>query len=429
MSEAPAAPSRRTPTTSRGQRMVERLLDAAGAVFLAHGYRGSSVSLLCRQAGVANGTFYQYFPDKDALLAQLLARFQGLVLAELRRAAARGHDRRGRIEAVVAALHDLLLREIGLLQLFREAEPTAGAAAAAFYAELEAELPRLLDLPGIAPALLARFVLGAVYFNVVSRGVWGLEHQPLPSLVQFVLHGMAPPHTDPACWTWAVEREPLLPPRPTAAPPAVDAASPPGGGEATRRRLLAAAEELFGTLGYHETTVARLTEAAGVGLGTFYLHFPGKQELLAELVQRTTRRLTALVAAAVDGVEHRLAQEVLALRAFLVFVGRHGRMYRVVQEAEFVSREIGAGYYLTLARGYEQSLAQAMAQGEVRSLDPLALGLALLGVGHFIGQGGGLDLASPGGPAPIPATAALLMGGLLGGARRPGPTAARGERG
>jgi AcrR family transcriptional regulator len=404
--------------------MVERLLDAAGAVFLAHGYRGSSVSLLCRQAGVANGTFYQYFPDKDALLGQLLARFQGLVLAELRRAAARGHDRRGRIEAVVAALHDLLRREIGLLQLFREAEPTAGAAAAAFYTELEVELPRLLDLPGIAPALLARFVLGAVYFNVVSRGVWGLEHQPLPSLVQFVLHGMAPPHADPARWTWAVGREPLLPPAPT-----VDAASPPGGGEATRRRLLAAAEELFGTLGYHETTVARLTEAAGVGLGTFYLHFPGKQELLAELVHRTTRRLTALVAAAVDGVEHRLAQEVLALRAFFVFIGRHGRMYRVVQEAEFVSREIGAGYYLTLARGYERSLAQAMARGEVRSLDPLALGLALLGVGHFVGQGARDGSASPGSDPPVTATVALLMGGLLGPPRRPGPVIARGERG
>jgi len=404
--------------------MVERLLDAAGAVFLAHGYRGSSVSLLCRQAGVANGTFYQYFPDKDALLGQLLARFQGLVLAELRRAAARGHDRRGRIEAVVAALHDLLRREIGLLQLFREAEPTAGAAAAAFYTELEVELPRLLDLPGIAPALLARFVLGAVYFNVVSRGVWGLEHQPLPSLVQFVLHGMAPPHADPARWTWAVGREPLLPPAPT-----VDAASPPGGGEATRRRLLAAAEELFGTLGYHETTVARLTEAAGVGLGTFYLHFPGKQELLAELVHRTTRRLTALVAAAVDGVEHRLAQEVLALRAFFVFIGRHGRMYRVVQEAEFVSREIGAGYYLTLARGYERSLAQAMARGEGRSLDPLALGLALLGVGHFVGQGARDGSASPGSDPPVTATVALLMGGLLGPPRRPGPAIARGERG
>ncbi len=40
-------------------------------------------------------------------------------------------------------------------------------------------------------------------------------------------------------------------------------------GEATRQRLLDAAERLFGTRGFHDTSIVEITREAGVGHGTF----------------------------------------------------------------------------------------------------------------------------------------------------------------
>ena len=49
-------------------------------------------------------------------------------------------------------------------------------------------------------------------------------------------------------------------------------------GERTRRRLLEAAESVFAELGYHDASIVKITEAAGVGQGTFYLYFASKKE-------------------------------------------------------------------------------------------------------------------------------------------------------
>ena len=38
-------------------------------------------------------------------------------------------------------------------------------------------------------------------------------------------------------------------------------------GERTRRRLLEAAEAVFAELGYHDASIVKITEAAGVGAG------------------------------------------------------------------------------------------------------------------------------------------------------------------
>jgi AcrR family transcriptional regulator len=52
----------------------------------------------------------------------------------------------------------------------------------------------------------------------------------------------------------------------------------------TRNKLLEAAEQVFGDLGFHDASIVKITEAAGVGQGTFYLYFGSKQEIFDELV-------------------------------------------------------------------------------------------------------------------------------------------------
>jgi len=58
-------------TSQRVLETVERLLDAGAAVFGARGYHATSVGDILLEAGVARGTFYRYFDDKEALLATL----------------------------------------------------------------------------------------------------------------------------------------------------------------------------------------------------------------------------------------------------------------------------------------------------------------------------------------------------------------------
>lgn len=49
------------------------ILDAARQVFAEHGYEGAAVRDIIRRTDLASGTFYNYFPDKDAIFVALIA--------------------------------------------------------------------------------------------------------------------------------------------------------------------------------------------------------------------------------------------------------------------------------------------------------------------------------------------------------------------
>lgn len=60
------------PTTARGRATRQALIDAAEQVFLEESYDRASIAEITRRAGVAQGTFYLYFPDKKAAFAALV---------------------------------------------------------------------------------------------------------------------------------------------------------------------------------------------------------------------------------------------------------------------------------------------------------------------------------------------------------------------
>jgi len=61
------------PRTERGRRTRRAILDAAAAEFGALGFHDASVSSITRRAGVALGSFYTYFPSKDAVFRALVS--------------------------------------------------------------------------------------------------------------------------------------------------------------------------------------------------------------------------------------------------------------------------------------------------------------------------------------------------------------------
>lgn len=66
---------RRQPRQSRGQRRVDLLLDAAATVIVRQGVQGATAEAIALEARTAKGSFYQFFPNRDAVLAALALRY------------------------------------------------------------------------------------------------------------------------------------------------------------------------------------------------------------------------------------------------------------------------------------------------------------------------------------------------------------------
>jgi AcrR family transcriptional regulator len=65
---------RRRPRQERAQVTVEAIIGAARKILVRHGRAGLTTNHVAELAGVSIGSLYQYFPDKDALVHELLGR-------------------------------------------------------------------------------------------------------------------------------------------------------------------------------------------------------------------------------------------------------------------------------------------------------------------------------------------------------------------
>lgn len=67
--------------------------------------------------------------------------------------------------------------------------------------------------------------------------------------------------------------------------------------KAIRQALLEAAKTMFRQYGIQKTSVAALTEAAGISQGAFYLFFPSKEALFYEVFRREEQKLKEVLLA------------------------------------------------------------------------------------------------------------------------------------
>jgi AcrR family transcriptional regulator len=82
---APLSP-RKSPRQARAQVTVDAIIEAAAQLLSAGGLPAYTTNAVAIRAGVSIGTLYQYFPNKDALMAALIAREQGRRVAGVRAA-------------------------------------------------------------------------------------------------------------------------------------------------------------------------------------------------------------------------------------------------------------------------------------------------------------------------------------------------------
>jgi AcrR family transcriptional regulator len=77
---------RKSASQERSRATVQALLDATARVLTKEGYDRASTNRIAATAGVSVGSLYQYFPNKEALVAALVARHNREMLDLLREA-------------------------------------------------------------------------------------------------------------------------------------------------------------------------------------------------------------------------------------------------------------------------------------------------------------------------------------------------------
>lgn len=106
---------RRRPRQSRGQKRVELLLDAAAAVIAESGIEAATAEAIALRARTAKGSLYQFFPNRDAVLAALALRY-----ADEMRAI---HERAFPMEATALPLDRVIDRIVKSLAEFHDRNP------------------------------------------------------------------------------------------------------------------------------------------------------------------------------------------------------------------------------------------------------------------------------------------------------------------
>lgn len=158
------------------------IIDAARSAFAELGYGATTVRDVIRRTGLASGTFYNYFPDKEALFRAVVEQIGAGVRARVQAA----RRRAGSLEEFVAAGYReyfgflaedpeafaLMRRNGGTIRAMFD-EPVFGAGVE----ELEADL-RAAMAAGIVPSHDAAYMAAAMVGAALEVGVVMIGREP-----------------------------------------------------------------------------------------------------------------------------------------------------------------------------------------------------------------------------------------------------------
>ena len=191
--------TRRTPRQSRSQRTVDAILFAASHILRDEGAAAVTTERVARAAGVSIGSLYQYYANRQAILAALRARHGDWLAAETRAGISAGESHatlreaaRAAIERVVAA-HRPECRPRGMAP-FAPLSPGEFAAfreATIVYLRAHADQIRALDVD-LAAAVITRAIEALVLGMARDEPHW-LAHPALVDEITELLVGYLAP--------------------------------------------------------------------------------------------------------------------------------------------------------------------------------------------------------------------------------------------
>jgi len=162
-----------------------------------------------------------------------------------------------------------------------------------------------------------------------------------------------------------------------------------------RRQLLDVALDVFAELGYHQTSMDAVAEAAGVTKPVLYQHFGSKRELYLEVLGDVGNRVMDAVIEATRATDHPRARVQAGFSAYFGFVASHARAFRLLFGGGLEPDE----EFASVARGVQEAMAETVAALIEADLEPehrtlLAHGVVGLAEGtsrHWVGHDLELD--------------------------------------
>ncbi|HEX9712021.1 MAG TPA: TetR/AcrR family transcriptional regulator [Actinomycetota bacterium] len=188
--------------TARGERTRAKLLESAEAVFAERSFDEASIVQITQRAGVAMGTFYLYFPSKQAVFSELVRDLGHRLRVEIAQAI-EGLERRTHIEREgFRAFFEFTRRHPGLYRIIRSAESVDRDVFEEHYERLAEGyvegLSTAMDTGEFRqqdPMVLAYLLMGIAEMVGMRWILWRPEGQVsdelLEQLIAFIRHGAA----------------------------------------------------------------------------------------------------------------------------------------------------------------------------------------------------------------------------------------------
>lgn len=188
----------------RKSEKYDKILNSAGSVFAEHGYHKATISQIASLAGVADGTLYLYFKNKEDILRQYINYKSDVVFGKMRAAVKAGGDAEDKLRRLIQCHLSEFQNDQNMAVIFRSEVRYLGDVESQVkdiskvYLELLSEIIEQGQVEGtmrqdLFVALAKRFILGAVEGVistwVVAGGRYDLESLAEP-LVELYLTGI-----------------------------------------------------------------------------------------------------------------------------------------------------------------------------------------------------------------------------------------------
>ena len=133
----------------------------------------------------------------------------------------------------------------------------------------------------------------------------------------------------------------------------------------TREQLMISTAHVVGEFGYRDASIQRITTAAGMAQGTFYLYFSSRQALLDELLPHFGLLMLEQVRQRAHGAKGFFEVEEIGVRAVFEYLYDNPWFWRVLNEAEVEAPEAWARHHSEVTRRYTKFLKRAHSEGEI----------------------------------------------------------------
>lgn len=133
----------------------------------------------------------------------------------------------------------------------------------------------------------------------------------------------------------------------------------------TREQLMISTARVVGEFGYRDASIQRITTAAGMAQGTFYLYFASRQALFDELLPHFGLLMLEQTRQRAHGAKGFFEVEEIGVRAVFEYLYDNPWFWRVLNEAEVEAPQAWARHHSEVIGRYIKFLKRARSEGEI----------------------------------------------------------------